>query len=312
METKLLYPIRYVARQTGLREHLIRTWESRYEAVKPLRSASNRRLYRENDITRLRILGTLVDNGHSISQVAGLTSEELVELERVCSSDGSRSNSLVVFDRVGPERYCGAALKAVIRLDTVELEAALNEAAINLTKPQLLYDVICVLKSKIDVLLRREQIRQVNVNVANTVIRAFLWDLLRTVAIADTAPKLVVATLSGHHDEIDALILAITAAESGWRSKYIGPNLTAVDIASAVSHFGALTVVVRLLEKVKAVDADGDVYTLRRKLPKTVKLVVCNDTIVPQCGDSNGEVIFVPRLEQFRQILETLPTGRVN
>ena len=85
-----------------------------------------------------------------------------------------------------------------------------------------------------------------------------------------------------------------------------------MDIASAVSHFGALTVAVRLLPKDGTGDAGGDICTLRREVPRFVKLVVCNDTIVPQCGFSNEDVIFVPRLERFRQILETLPTCRVN
>ena len=42
-----------VSRKTGLSPQLIRAWEKRYEAVKPRRNASNRRLYDEAEVERI-------------------------------------------------------------------------------------------------------------------------------------------------------------------------------------------------------------------------------------------------------------------
>ena len=75
-----LYPIRYVARDTGLSPHVIRAWERRYGAVTPRRSNGNHRLYSAVDIERLRLLNRAVAGGHSISQVTKLPNAALEEL----------------------------------------------------------------------------------------------------------------------------------------------------------------------------------------------------------------------------------------
>ncbi|RPF90366.1 MAG: MerR family transcriptional regulator [Roseibacillus sp. TMED18] len=68
-----------VARRTGLSASNIRMWESRYEAVVPDRTPSNRRLYGREDIERLSLLRSLTLRGHSISSIADLSHEELEE-----------------------------------------------------------------------------------------------------------------------------------------------------------------------------------------------------------------------------------------
>ena len=55
-------------------------WERRYGAVIPRRSETNRRLYSDDDIHRLRLLGEATENGHTIGNIAGLTGDELRDL----------------------------------------------------------------------------------------------------------------------------------------------------------------------------------------------------------------------------------------
>ena len=59
-----------------------------------------------------------------------------------------------------------------------------------------------------------------------------MW--LRAVVVAETSPKIVVAAPVGQWHETGALVVALTAAESGWSSLYFGPNLPAEEIAAAV------------------------------------------------------------------------------
>jgi DNA-binding transcriptional MerR regulator len=80
MKLNYVYPIRYVAQQTGLSTHLIRVWERRYQAVVPKRTDTNRRVFSDKDIERLKMLRTAVRVGHSISQIAGLSTDELTQL----------------------------------------------------------------------------------------------------------------------------------------------------------------------------------------------------------------------------------------
>jgi len=72
MEDREIYTIRYVSIRTGLKPHVLRAWEKRYDAVCPRRNETNRRLYSNSDIRRLQLLRRAVQSGHSISQVAAL------------------------------------------------------------------------------------------------------------------------------------------------------------------------------------------------------------------------------------------------
>jgi DNA-binding transcriptional MerR regulator len=73
------FEISAVARLTGISSHVLRVWERRYGVVEPHRSDSKRRRYNQNDIRRLSLLKTLVDNGHAISSVARLSTIQLEE-----------------------------------------------------------------------------------------------------------------------------------------------------------------------------------------------------------------------------------------
>ena len=52
----LRHPMKIVTQRTGLSAHVVRVWERRYGAVTPDRTGSNRRLYSEEEIDRLKAL----------------------------------------------------------------------------------------------------------------------------------------------------------------------------------------------------------------------------------------------------------------
>ena len=74
-----LYDISAVSRLTGLSAPNLRMWEKRYGLVEPRRSKSQRRLYSSEDIQRLTLLKTLVDQGHPIGSIANLRTSDLEE-----------------------------------------------------------------------------------------------------------------------------------------------------------------------------------------------------------------------------------------
>src|SRR6185369_638101 len=71
------YMIGAVTRLTGLSADVVRVWERRYGAIRPVRSEAGTRLYSEADIARLRHLRQAVEKGLNIGQAARLSAEEL-------------------------------------------------------------------------------------------------------------------------------------------------------------------------------------------------------------------------------------------
>ena len=70
--TAPMYPIRAVAHMTGLSIDTLRAWDRRYEAVAPTRGDRGR-VYTDADVDRLKKLAVLVQHGHAIGTVAGLS-----------------------------------------------------------------------------------------------------------------------------------------------------------------------------------------------------------------------------------------------
>src|SRR5690242_21913275 len=88
------YPIRAVARMTGLTVDTLRAWERRYDAVTPGRGARGR-LYTDVHVTRLKQLAALVDRGHAIGTIVQLSDTQLKTLlTRVEAHAGESTRSL--------------------------------------------------------------------------------------------------------------------------------------------------------------------------------------------------------------------------
>lgn len=241
------HPIKVAVRRTGLSPHVIRAWEKRYDAVTPTRTPTNRRLYTDADIRRLRLLRKATLAGHNIGHIAHLSTEQLVELvaqeEAMAAPPVPDVPAAVKVPRVAetmPEpiiSYLERCLAAIEQLDATELESALMRARVALSQPAFIEHLIVPLMQRIGERWHDGSMRIMHEHLASAVIRTILGALQEhTVGVAETAPTLVVATPAGQLHEIGALIVAATAAREGWNVTYLGPNLPAEEIAAAVQH----------------------------------------------------------------------------
>ncbi len=67
IEQEELFPIREVARLTGINPVTLRAWERRYGLIQPLRTESGHRLYSMADIERVRSILDWVERGVAVS-----------------------------------------------------------------------------------------------------------------------------------------------------------------------------------------------------------------------------------------------------
>lgn len=72
-----MYRTGAAARLAGLPVETLRVWERRYSLSDAQRSERGQRLYSAEQVTRLGLLKQLVDQGHSIGVLAGLTRDQL-------------------------------------------------------------------------------------------------------------------------------------------------------------------------------------------------------------------------------------------
>ncbi len=276
MEKSNIFTIRYVSQRTGLSPHVIRAWEKRYQAVVPHRSPKNRRLYSEKDVQRLQLLKKITELGHSISQIASLDSKKLLDLTQQGDAAGARRPNKIArpSPSVSANGHFEACLSAVINLDPVALEQCYDQAAVDLTRPAILKEVIVPLFQEIGNLWRKGSLKIINEHMATSVTRNFLMNMLRATHISDPSPGIVIATMVGQWHDIGALIIALTAAENGWRPLYYGPNLPSEEIATGVKHSGARALAISIIYLLEQEPLVEELRKLRRYVGADLPLFV--------------------------------------
>jgi MerR family transcriptional regulator, light-induced transcriptional regulator len=271
------YSMKIVSRRTGLTPHVIRVWEKRYGAVLPSRTQTNRRLYDDAEIERLKLLGLATKAGHTIKNVVRLTTDELKTL---LDRDEPRGTSESAGER--PEQSAGAgprsdflikSLVAIKSFDAAGLEQTFNQASVELGRSTLLQQLLAPLLEEIGCCWRRGQLRPFHEHLATTVIRTFLGNFSRGYASSENAPGIVVTTPTGQLHEMGALLAGAAAADYGWRVSYLGPSLASEEIAGAATLSGAQVVALSIVYPENDRALEAELRQLRALLPPEIALI---------------------------------------
>jgi DNA-binding transcriptional MerR regulator len=96
LEREDLFPIREVARLTGINPVTLRAWERRYGLIVPTRTESGHRLYSMNDIERVRSILDWIGRGVAVSKIGKILAktEPLKVLANFISDDQVQSDYL--------------------------------------------------------------------------------------------------------------------------------------------------------------------------------------------------------------------------
>ena len=275
MKDEAKYPIKAVSKLTGLSQHVIRAWEKRYQAIQPTRTGTNRRLYSEEEINRLRLLKEAIAQGHNIGNVANMDSEDLKTL---ITGNGSiapaQTQPETAPHKPGVSNYLDELITATRSLDNKRIERILLNASVTLSQPLLIDQLIIPFLQKIGELWQEGSLRIFHEHLASAVIRTFLADLLATIKTPSHAPILIVTTPSGQYHEIGALIVALTSASVGWQVTYLGPNLPAEEISAAAIEKNARIVLLSIVFPPDDPHLKLELERIRVLLPDNISIFV--------------------------------------
>lgn len=269
------HPIQVVAKRTGLSADVIRVWERRYQAVTPARSDTRRRLYTDEDVSRLTLLRRATEGGRRIGDVAGLSTEDLAEL---VDSDVAARVPVARSEPAGvaPSAvdHLEACLAAIEALDARALDTALSRARLDLSTPHLMEQVVLPMLHEVGERWHRGELRPYHEHLATSMTRSVLEGIRALGTQPDDAPDLLVTTLSGQFHELGALMAAVVAATEGWRVTYLGPNLPAEDIAAAARQRSSSAVALSVVYPPDDPAVVDQLRTLRSMLPDDVPILV--------------------------------------
>lgn len=327
----LQHPIQVVSRLTGLSPHVIRVWEKRYSAVTPERTGSNRRLYSDGEVERLRLLARATEAGHRIGIIARLSTEDLRRLVATVLP-GSEATGMKADEQSGtsvagvggkdPEAgetgLAGAeggdaralvaeALAATRGFRSEALRRALEQGVVRFGQNGVLHRVVHPLAREVGELWQSGMITAAHEHFASALIREFLLTGARPYALGEGAPRAVVATPSGQLHELGAVMAAAVASNVGWRTIYLGPSLPAAEIAGAAIQNRARAVLISLVYPADDPQVATELSQLRRYLPADVSIIAGGRAAAAYASALAGIQARVPAgLQELCALLEEL------
>ena len=246
-----MYSIKAVAQATGLTVETLRAWERRYGIVAPNRDASGRRVYRPEDVLRLRRLREATERGHPISRLATLSDDALAGLLNEPADQASRASSNAFVERI---------LEAARRFHSADCEQTLTLAIAMLPPPQLVRDVVQPLLREVGERWHRGEFAISQERLVSSTVRRHIGLMLDSYDRGARRPPIVFATLPGERHELGLLTSAMLCASRGFKVHYLGPDLPAAEIARFARETAAAVVAISIVlhEQLSAVPAQLD------------------------------------------------------
>ena len=303
------HPIGVAAERTGLSLDVLRVWERRYGAVAPARAAGGQRLYSDADLERLRLLRLATLAGRGIGKVASLGSEELAELVREDETARGRNGTWEPVVAPAPaEDDIQRALAFTRALDGPALESLLRRS-VAVSGVGVFLDALAEpLLRRIDEERHAGQLTTAQERLATLTLRRLLDGAMLSLGVPNEASHLLVATPAGERRELEALLVAAAAAVEGWRVTYLGPDLSADEIAGAAVGTGAQAVCVSVSHPARRGSLMEELRRLRAALPAHVPLLVGGVRAHRLAGELAGGGIRV--IEDLAHLRAALRSGR--
>lgn len=305
------YLIGTVSKRSGVKSDLVRAWERRYQAVEPTRTAGGHRVYTDQDIARLKLLNQATSHGHSISQIARFSLDELKKLlqQEEVQSYTSYTALLVGDKKFLAEDYIEKCYAAVLAFDARALESHFENAIVELRSQAFIEDLLTPLLTQIGERWKTGELRPIHEHMTSAVIRSLTYILRNNSPCAIDAPRMIVSTPIGQLHELGALLAAIMAELNGWQVTYLGANLPAEEIAAAVRFTHAKAVTISISFSTDDHIVPKEMRRLRKLIGNHVALIVGGraapyyEAVLDEVG-----VLKIQNYEHFRRILDQLDT----
>lgn len=135
------YSIKEIEQISGIKAHTLRIWEQRYNFINPKRTETNIRYYNDEDLKLLLNISLLKNNGHKISRICGMPTDDLqLEVRRLMEK------------KIGfPEQFQGLTL-AMLDLDEDRFEKILSTSILQIGFERTMMNLIYPFFQKIGVL----------------------------------------------------------------------------------------------------------------------------------------------------------------
>lgn len=294
-----MYSIKAVSQATGLTVETLRAWERRYRVVVPQRDEMGRRVYRAEDVLRLRRLREATDRGHPISRLVKLDEPALASLLHEPERRPQSAMASTFVERI---------LDAARRYSSAECEQSLTLAISLMSPSRLIGEVLEPLLREVGERWHSGTFSIAQERLVSATVRKHIGLIVETYDRTAHRGSIVFATLPGERHELGLLMSAMVCASHGFKVHYLGADLPAEEIARYARESGAgiVALSVLLLDGIEQVPAQ--LHTLREALGPDIPIWV-GGSAAQQVDRAAlpADVIIVADSTELEQRLDVLP-----
>lgn len=221
-----VYSIRDLEKLCGIKAHTIRIWEQRYGIIKPNRTDTNIRYYRDSDLNLLLNIVVLNRNGHKISKIAKMSKEEIAEkvsaISEVNLNLGTQLDELTL---------------AMVEMDEYKFDRILTINIENLGFEQTMLQVVYPFLDKLSVFWLTGSISPIQENFISNLIRQKLIAAIdkEPIKFGSNVDKFLIFLPEGENQELSLLFLHYLLKSRGKHVICLGQNIAIGDLFDACS-----------------------------------------------------------------------------
>ena len=288
-----IHPIAVVQRRTGISGHVLRKWEDRYSLVEPARQGNGRRLYSENDIARLTLLSRALRTGRTISQLATVPDEILLQYieqdgnavpsekrVRTAGIDAPSNATAAGEDALScsTEQVKESAERFLTHLEQYQadrMDGVLQDSLRQLGRYEVVDQLIPLIMNDIGHAWQNGRMRISHEHLATYRLEAFLVTLIDSITrtLPEHAPSAVSAVLEGQRHTLGTLAATVSACSSGYRTQFLGEMLPAEEIASVAQALDAKVLILSITYPFRAVTLEQELQHLIRMMPASTTII---------------------------------------
>lgn len=217
-----LFPIRVLADKTTIATSTLRAWERRYGLLQPQRTPKGHRLYQQADVKRVAKIINLLNDGHSLPNIARLLASELPPVSGSENHDAGSSSAL---SQVWQD-FIAASLDACRDFNIERLDAIYNEASslypLDLVTEKLILPSIKILG---EAWTQRPQSGIAEEHFYSSWLKNRLGARFHHAYSQARGARIVCACAPGSYHEIGLMLFALSALSRGYRVLYFGADL---------------------------------------------------------------------------------------
>lgn len=200
---------------SGIKAHTIRMWEQRYGLLRPVRTATNIRMYSNDDLRRLLNVSTLCGRGKRISQVASLSDAEIQVAILACCDDAHDYHQQV-----------NALLAAMLSFDEQRLSQLFTEAAGALGFENMMLYVAYPLLQRIGLMWLADTVHLAQEHLLAHLLRQKILAATDALPVVPTSARRWVLFLPANElHEVALLFMNYALRARGQHTLYLGQNL---------------------------------------------------------------------------------------